>query len=132
VTAVGVVPSEAGDDITIAAIRDSICVVQQRSISCNEETRAVAGELFGAAPVGCDRYHVLGAVPDGVTELLVNARAEDATDSTLPVRSNIYEGNLNAGDTVITGLNNAGEAVFKTELPLDWYAATNDACKRDD
>ena len=126
---VGVAHSPAGSEVTLAAIGDSLCVVRQRSISCNEGARAVAGELFGAAPDGCGGYHLLGAVPDGVTQLSVDRRGDGSLDTNLPVTSNVYEASLSAVDTVVTGVNSAGEAVFKVELPLEWYAATNDACK---
>jgi hypothetical protein len=127
---VGVVTRENGPEVTVAAIGGNICAYLAGGIGgCDDQQRVVAGHAFGAEPVGCDGYRVLAVVPNGIEAIAVDSGADGDVDTSLPVESNIYVGVLDPVRTLVTGLDESGEARFRTEIPLDSYASMNDGCQ---
>ncbi|HKO38408.1 MAG TPA: hypothetical protein VJU14_08575 [Solirubrobacterales bacterium] len=130
VSEVGVVNRPDGTEVTVAAIGGDICAFLAGGVGgCDDGARVAAGQSFSAEPIGCDGYRVLGVAPDGVTEIAVDSRADGSVDVTLPVTSNVYVGTLDPVQTVATGLDEDGEPRFSVGIPLDSYAAMNEACK---
>lgn len=128
VTQLGVALTADGDEMTVAAVGDGLCVLRAADAACGESRDVFAGRLFGARPRGCGSYWVFGLVPDGVDRVLVDTGADGSVDSSLPVVGNVYEGTLVAAATVALGVDASGETLFRTDIPLDYYAATNGAC----
>jgi len=130
VSEVGVVNRADGTEVTVAAIGEDICAFLAGGVGgCDDGKRVAAGQSFSAEPIGCDGYRVLGIAPDGVTEIAIDSQADGSVDVTLPVTSNVYVGTLDPVQTVATGLDEAGEPRFSVGIPLDSYAAMNEACK---
>jgi hypothetical protein len=118
-----VVATGGGDKATVVAAlgNDEICALDESSEvgTCATADLAGAGHAFSAAPAGCDAYHVIGFMPDGVSSLEVEASGND-----IPVMSNVYEATLSAENTTLTSQNFSVEVV----LPLGDYASMNPAC----
>ena len=130
VSEVGVINRPDGTEVTVASIGGDICAFLAGGVGgCDDGQRVAAGQLFSAEPVGCDGYRVLGLAPDGVTEIAVDSRGDGSVDVTLPVTSNVYVGTLDPVQTVVTGLDEAGEPRYSVAIPLDSYASMNEACK---
>lgn len=49
-------------------------------------------------------------------------------ESALPVVGNVFEGVLEAAPTSAIGVDGTGQRTFETNVPLDYFAATNEAC----
>lgn len=125
VSEVGVVERSDGDDVTVAAIGGAICAFLENGVGgCDLKRRVTAGQSFSVEPFDCDRFRVLGVVPDGVTSIAIDSEELEEVDSTIPVTSNVYVGVLDAGETLVTGLDESGNALFEVELPLTYYAST--------
>lgn len=125
VSKVGVVRRANGRDVTVAAIGGAICAFLAHGIGgCDDVRRVVAGQSFGAEPIRCRGYRVLGVVPDGISRIAVDSGDDGSVDVTLPVISNVYLGILEPAATVATGLDTSGNPRFKVEFPLDYYAST--------
>ncbi|HET7121534.1 MAG TPA: hypothetical protein VFI17_09845 [Solirubrobacterales bacterium] len=114
---------ETGDRATVVAALgdDEICALDEASEvgTCATADLAEAGHAFSATPAGCDAYHVIGFMPDGVSSLEVEASGEE-----IPVTSNVYDATLSAEDTTLTSQQSSVEVV----LPLGEYANMNPAC----
>jgi hypothetical protein len=118
---VGVAELASGDSALVAATGSYVCVASAGgNASCGEESLALSGELFGATSVGCDAYHVVGLVPDGVSELSVEG--QDA--KTIPVNDNVYSATLAPVDTTLS----SNDGSVSISVPLGWYAKDNSAC----
>jgi hypothetical protein len=129
VSELAVIQRPNGGDITVAALGGAICAFVAQGIGgCEDAQRVVAGQSFGAEPIGCDGYRVLGVVPDGVTHIAIDGHGDGSVDSTLPVASSVYVGVLDPVRTIATGIGESGESRFSVSLPLDYYASTNGAC----
>jgi hypothetical protein len=115
--------------MTVAAVGNAICVLHNQDAVCNARESAMAGQVLGARPDGCDGYRVMGGVPDGVKQIAIDSDADGGVDITLPVVSNVYEGHLESLHTVARGIGDAGEVLFTTDIPLDYYADTSGACR---
>ncbi len=125
VSEVGVVRRPNGRDVTVAAIGDSICAFLAEGIGgCDDKQRVAAGQSFGAEPVRCKGFRVLGVVPDGVVSIAIDSGDDGTVDATLPVTSNVYLGTLQPFVTVATGFDASGHSLFSVELPLGYYAST--------
>ncbi|HET8813975.1 MAG TPA: hypothetical protein VFM51_03365 [Solirubrobacterales bacterium] len=130
VSEVAVVPRSDGGDVTLAAMGESICAFLTEGIGgCDEGQRVIAGQSFSAEPVGCDGYRVLGVVPDGVAHIAIDGHGDGSVDATLPVESNVYVGVLDPVRTIAMGISESGDSRFSVDLPLDYYASTNEACQ---
>jgi hypothetical protein len=130
VSEVGVVRRPDGTEVTVAAVGGNICAFLAGGAGgCDDGQRVAAGQLFSAEPVGCDGYRVLGVAPDGVADIAVDSQADGSVDVTLPVTSNVYVGTLDPVQTVVTGLDEAGEPLYSVGIPLDSYASMNEACR---
>jgi hypothetical protein len=117
----------SGDGATVVAAlgEEQICAFDETAEvgTCTTADLAEAGHAFSAAPAGCNAYHVIGVMPDGVSFLEVKASSSDAVKK-IPVTSNVYEATLSAEETVLTSQNPSVEVV----LPLGDYASMNPAC----
>lgn len=128
ITEVGVSKQQGGNEFAVATLGETVCAVRSADSACEPVRQTSAGELFGARPQGCDTYWVFGVAPDGVTSVQIDSGGDGSVDTTLPVASNVYEGELEAVKTVATGVSESGETLFTTSFPLDYYAETNEAC----
>jgi hypothetical protein len=124
---IGLAKLPSGGVIAVAAVGDSICAARNSDSSCLGAREVKAQGSFGARPQGCE-YWVFGVVPDRVASIAVDTGSDGSTDLTLPVASNVYEGTVPAALTSATGLDENGNAVYKTDWPLDYYKSTNPAC----
>lgn len=129
VAAVGVAGS-GRNETTVVAAGGVICAFLVHGIGgCDDRERVEAGQSIGAEPIGCDAYRVLGVVPDGVTKILVDSGSDGTIDTTVPVESNVYIAVLKPAYTTAVGVGPSGQTQFTVEVPLDYYASTNGACR---
>jgi hypothetical protein len=125
VSEIGVVKGSSEGEITVATVGGAICAFLARGIGgCDDVQRVTAGQAFGAEPVQCEGYRVLGVVPDGVSSIAIDYGDDSTVDATLPVIDNVYVGVLEPVLTVATGLDESGDPRFTLELPLSYYAST--------
>ncbi|MBS1677706.1 MAG: hypothetical protein JST08_10010 [Actinobacteria bacterium] len=128
VSQLGVADMPSGKEMTVAALGRSICVTQEANAACDDAAQAASGELFGARPVACGSYWIFGVVPDGVTQVQIDQGSDGLADVSLPVVDNVYEGTIGAEASTAIGVDSSGAAQFKTAIPVDYYAETNEAC----
>ncbi|MEZ5076686.1 MAG: hypothetical protein R2725_04510 [Solirubrobacterales bacterium] len=129
VSAVGTVRAAGGNDVTVASVGGSVCAVHAMDSGCGLVDDVADGRLIGARPRSCGYYWVFGLAPDGVKEIEVDQGKDGDIDRAIPVIGNVFEGVLEAVPTSINGVDGAGKTMFETNVPLDYFAATNDACK---
>ncbi len=124
VSEIGVVKRKGGD-VTVAAIGGAICAFLAGGIGgCDDGERVAAGQSFGAEPVACGRFRVLGVVPDGVTDIAIDYGDDGSIDLDLPVTSNVYMGILEPVLITAEGRDESGDTRFVLEMPLFYYAST--------
>lgn len=128
VSEIGTVTAAGGKDVTVALLGESLCAVQAMNSSCGLVDDVAEGRLVGARPHSCGYYWVFGLAPDGVKEIQVDQGKDGKADRTIQVVGNVFEGVLQAAPTSLTGVDGAGETAFEANLPLDYFAATNEAC----
>lgn len=123
VTALGTAKTTSGN-VYVAAIGKSVCALTGLGglSSCGEVPMASEGKAFAAAPDGCGSYSVVGIMPDGVSELAVDRRADGQVDETIRVSGNVYQATFDAVPTVLS----AEKAGISVTLPLDEYAKMSD------
>lgn len=129
VSAVGTVRAAGGKDVTVASVGESLCAVQAMNAACGPVDDVANGRLIGARPHSCGQYWVFGLAPDGVKEIEVDQGKDGEIDSVIPVIGNVFEGVLKAAPTSVFGVDDTGQQVFETNVALDYFAATNEACK---
>lgn len=133
VSEIGVVKGSSEGEITVAAVGGAICAFLAEGIGgCDDVQRVTAGQAFGAEPVRCEGYRVLGVVPDGVTSVAVDYGDDGTVDVTLPVTDNVYVGVLEPVLTVARGLDESDNPRFTVEFPLSYYASTQRTTSRAD
>ena len=117
-------PVGDGSTVAVAVVGQNVCAFDEGPGigECANQNLALAGRAFSAVPVGCDNYRVLGLMPDGVSDLSVTTPS--GTTGSVAVSSNIYEATLPAERTTLV----SKDPPVEVELPLDQYAAMNDAC----
>lgn len=126
VSAVGTTELGNGDRAAVAISGQRVCVsdLDSQAGTCGNAELATEGRAFVAVPAGCGHYEVLGLVPDGVESLAVDEGGDGTVDRVLEVGGNVYSATLLATATVISSSDGAVDVT----LPLDWYAADNEAC----
>lgn len=130
VSAVGFASPPSGETMTVAEVGNDICAVRGLDAGCASADDVAAGRLFGARPDGCGSYWVFGVAPDGVSQISVIEQSSGQREAVLPVSGNVYEGTLNGVSTEALGLDESGNVVFRTQMPLDYYSETNEACSQ--
>lgn len=128
VSAIGTVTAAEGKEVTVALIGESLCAIQALDSACGLVDDVAKGRLIGARPRSCGHYWVFGLAPDGVKTIEVDQAKDGDIDSTIPVVGNVFEGVLKAAPTTVTGVDGAGQTAFETNVALDYFAATNEAC----
>lgn len=128
VSELGTVTAAGGKDVTVALVGESLCAVQAMNSACGLVDDVADGRLVGARPRSCGYYWVFGLAPDGVKEIQVDQGKDGKVDSAIQVVGNVFEGVLEAAPTSVIGVDGAGKPAFDTNLPLDYFAATNEAC----
>jgi hypothetical protein len=121
--------SLSGDDaVVVAAIGEETCalLLPQGLSSCADAEDISDGKVFGAAPNDCETYQVIGMLGNNVNSLRVSP--EGSPSYTIKAQSNIYSGDFEAARTSIAGLDESGNQIFETWLPLDEYRAHNPQC----
>lgn len=124
----GTVTAAGGRDVTVALLGESLCAVQAMNSACGLVDDVADGRLVGARPHSCGYYWVFGLAPDGVKGIDVDQGKDGDVDRTIPVVGNVFEGVLEAAPTTVFGVDEAGQKTFETNVPLDYFAATNEAC----
>jgi hypothetical protein len=127
VTALGTTEGSSGDTVVAAEVGGRVCVLSEgfEVGVCAGRGLVEAGQAFSAAPVGCDAYHVVGVMPDGVSTLTATTVGGQSAGQ-IPVEGNVYEATLTPEDTVLS----AAGGDIEVELPLADYAAGNSACRQ--
>ena len=128
VSAIGTVTAAGGKDVTVAVLGESLCAIQAMNTACGLVDDVADGRLVGARPHSCGHYWVFGLAPDGIKGIDVDQDKDGDIDGTIPVVGNVFEGVLEAAPTTVFGVDEAGQKKFETNVPLDYFAATNEAC----
>lgn len=126
VSALAVTHLPNGDEAGVATAGTEVCVADlaKGSGTCGALSQATSGGSFVATPEGCGNYYVVGLAPDGVNTLSVDIGADGAVDRKIPVKANTYSVSLPSVETALS----SSDGLVQVNLPLDWYAADNDAC----
>ncbi len=128
VSATGTVKAAGGKNVTVASLGESLCAIQAMNTACGPISDVANGRLIGARPHSCGSYWIFGLAPDGVEQIQVDQGKDGDIESTIPVVGNVFEGVLEAAPTSAIGVDGTGQRTFETNVPLDYFAATNEAC----
>lgn len=135
VSQVGTVQLDSTSEVTVAVLESSMCVLGGRdglaSGTCLPVKKAIEGE--GVSAGFCEPglsegdARLLGVVPDGIESVSVTPSGEQGKAETADVTSNVYEIDVPAVDSVVSGGD--GSDSFEVRVPLATYAKGSGACE---